>query len=143
MVSFDADEAVREREAMAAISKALESLEQHSARQRVLRWAAQTFQVDLSAPTNAPEIAGAPLVEVARRLVTDPVAVLLLVGVVDDAGYVAGLRQDEPAFALRPCEAGELSAWPTAGASWPQAEIDPASTRTPGPMVEESETFLT
>ena len=63
MVSFDADEAVREREAMAAISKALETLEQHSARLRVLRWAAQTFQVDLSASTHTPEIAGAPFVE--------------------------------------------------------------------------------
>ena len=48
---------------MAAISKALESLEQQSARLRVLRWAAQTFQVDLSAPTHVPEIAGAPFVE--------------------------------------------------------------------------------
>ena len=63
MVSFDADEVVREREAMTAISKALESLEHQSARQRVLRWAAQTFQVDLSASTHVPEIAGAPLVE--------------------------------------------------------------------------------
>ena len=63
MVSYDADDVVREREAMAAISKALESLEQQSARQRVLRWAAQKFQVDLSASTSTPEIAGAPLVE--------------------------------------------------------------------------------
>jgi hypothetical protein len=62
MVFFDADDVVREREAMAAVSKALESLDQPSARQRVLRWAAQTFQVDLSASTDLPEIAGAPLI---------------------------------------------------------------------------------
>ena len=63
MVSFDADDVVREREAMATIAKALETLEQHTARQRVLRWAAQTFQVDLSPSTQVPESVGAPFVE--------------------------------------------------------------------------------
>src|SRR5438445_7706861 len=61
MVSFDADDVVREREAMAAIAKVLETLGQHAARTRVLRWAAETFYVDLV--SSVPETAGAPFVE--------------------------------------------------------------------------------
>src|ERR1043166_9211598 len=63
MVSFDADDVVLEREAMAAIAKALETLGQHSARQRVLRWAALTFNVELASASPVPDAAGAPFVE--------------------------------------------------------------------------------
>ena len=51
--------------------------------------------------------ARAPGVEVGRVGVADPVAVLLLVGMVDDAGDVAGLGQHEAAAALQPRQAFE------------------------------------
>ena len=61
MVFYDAEDAVREHEAMAAIDRALEALDQPSARQRVLRWAARKFQVETAAPMNG--TIGAPFVE--------------------------------------------------------------------------------
>jgi len=63
MVLYDADDVVTEREAMAAIDRALETLKQPSARQRVMRWAAEKFHVDTSASTPAHGTIGAPYVE--------------------------------------------------------------------------------
>jgi hypothetical protein len=63
MVSYDADDVVREREAMAAIDRALETLKQPSARQRVMRWAAEKFHLETSASTPVHETVGAPLGE--------------------------------------------------------------------------------
>jgi hypothetical protein len=71
MVFYDADEVVKEREAMAAIDRALESLEHTSARQRVLRWAAQRFNLEASAP--APATIGAPFVEQSDPALNDGV----------------------------------------------------------------------
>jgi hypothetical protein len=64
MVFYDANDVVTEREAMAAIDRALETLKQPSARQRVLRWAAEKFHLDTSASMPAQgTIVGAPFVE--------------------------------------------------------------------------------
>ena len=48
---------------MAAIDRALEALDQPAARQRVLRWAAQKFQVETSASGPMQGTIGAPFVE--------------------------------------------------------------------------------
>src|SRR5712691_9167574 len=63
MVSYDADDVVLEREAMAAIDRALGTLDQPAARQRVMRWAAEKFHLETlpSRPTHA--TVGAPFVE--------------------------------------------------------------------------------
>jgi hypothetical protein len=63
MVFYDADDVVTEREAMAAIDRALETLKQPSARQRVMRWAAEKFHLETSASTPAQRAVGAPLAE--------------------------------------------------------------------------------
>lgn len=63
MVFYDAEDAVQEHEAMAAIDRALEALDQPSARQRVLRWAARKFQVETAASTPMHGTIGAPFVE--------------------------------------------------------------------------------
>jgi hypothetical protein len=63
MVFYAPDDVVTEREAMAAIDRALETLKQPSARQRVMRWAAQKFQVEMSASTPVHGTVGAPLAE--------------------------------------------------------------------------------
>ena len=63
MVFYDADDLVREREAMAAIDHALETLKEPSARQRVMRWAAEKFHLETSASTPAQQTVGAPLAE--------------------------------------------------------------------------------
>jgi RecA-family ATPase len=62
MVFYDADDVVTEREAMAAIDRALETLKQPSARQRVMRWAAEKFHID-TASTPSHGTIGAPYVE--------------------------------------------------------------------------------
>jgi hypothetical protein len=63
MVFYDADEAVREHEAMAAIDRALETLDQPAARMRVMRWAARKFQLETPASTQLPASIGAPFIE--------------------------------------------------------------------------------
>jgi hypothetical protein len=73
MVFYDAEEVVKEREAMAAIDRALESLEHTSARQRVLRWAAQKFHLEASASAPAPATIGAPIVEQMDAMLTESV----------------------------------------------------------------------
>ena len=54
--------------------------------------------------------AGPPGFEIGRRVSLNPIAVLLLVGMVDDAGDVAGLRQHEPSAAAKPRQALERGA---------------------------------
>jgi hypothetical protein len=90
MVSYDADDVVREREAMAAIDRALETLDQPSARQRVIRWAAQKFQVETPASASLPGTIGAPFVEQqCDAVLTDGVDV-------DNAAAAEQVRGNEP-----------------------------------------------
>src|SRR5262245_7659725 len=49
----------------------------------------------------------APLVQIGRRDIAHPVAVLLLLRMIDDAGDMAGLRKHETAAALQPRQAFE------------------------------------
>jgi hypothetical protein len=63
MVFYDADDVVREREAMAAIDRALETLDQPAARLRVIRWAVEKFHLETCPATPAHGPIGAPLVE--------------------------------------------------------------------------------
>jgi hypothetical protein len=88
MVSYDADDVVREREAMAAIDRALETLDQPSARQRVIRWAAQKFQVETPASASLPGPIGAPFVEQQSDAV--------LTDGVDHAAAAEQVRGNEP-----------------------------------------------
>ena len=88
MVFYDPDDAVREHEAMAAIDRALEALDQPSARQRVLRWAAQKFQVETSASGPLQGAIGAPFVE--------PQSDTVLTDSVDNAAAAEQVRGNEP-----------------------------------------------
>ena len=60
MVQYDLAELQRELEAMTAIARIVETLDQAAARERVVRWAAEKFQVDVAA-TPALGSVGAPL----------------------------------------------------------------------------------
>jgi hypothetical protein len=85
MVFYDADDLVREREAMAAIDHALETLKEPSARQRVMRWAAAKFHLETS-PTLG--TVGAPLVEQESGTVLNDSA--------DNAAAAEQVRGNEP-----------------------------------------------
>ena len=88
MVFYDAEDAMQEHEAMAAIDRALEALDQPSARQRVLRWAARKFQVETSASAPMHGTIGAPFVQQqSDAVVSDGV---------DNAAAAEQVRGNEP-----------------------------------------------
>lgn len=92
MVSYDADDVVTEREAMAAIDRALETLQQPSARQRVIRWAVEKFHLEASACAPVHGTIGAPLVEQQSDASSN--------GGVDNAAAAEQVRGSEPVDAL-------------------------------------------
>jgi hypothetical protein len=90
MVFYDADDVVSEHEAMAAIDRALETLKQPSARQRVMRWATEKFHLETStsAATAVHGTIGAPFVEqTSDTALNDSV---------DNAAAAEQLRGNEP-----------------------------------------------
>ena len=60
MVQYDLAELRRELEAMTAIARIVETLDRPAARERVVRWAAEKFQVDIAAAPALGSV-GAPL----------------------------------------------------------------------------------
>jgi len=60
MVHYDVADVMRELDAMTAVGQVLSSLDQPAARQRVIRWAAERYQIDLAAAPALGNV-GAPL----------------------------------------------------------------------------------
>jgi hypothetical protein len=63
MVHYDADAVLREIAAMTAIARVLGTLDQTATRERVMRWAADKFHLEIATSAPAPEAIGAPRVE--------------------------------------------------------------------------------
>jgi hypothetical protein len=63
MVHYDSDTVLRELEAMTAIARVLGTLDQTATRERVMRWAADKFHLEIATSAPAPEAIGAPRVE--------------------------------------------------------------------------------
>ena len=63
MVHYDTDGVLRELAAMTAIARVLGTLDQTATRERVMRWAADKFHLEIATSTPAPEAIGAPRVE--------------------------------------------------------------------------------
>jgi len=60
MVQYDVAEVRRELEVMTAVARIVGTLDQPSARERVIRWAAEKFQIDIAATPPLGSV-GAPL----------------------------------------------------------------------------------
>ena len=63
MVHYDTDAVLQEIAAMTAIARVLGTLDQTATRERVMRWAADKFHLEIASAAPAPEAIGAPRVE--------------------------------------------------------------------------------
>jgi hypothetical protein len=89
------DEFLRELEAMSVIEQVLETLEQPAARHRVLRWAAEKFQLADIASVPVPSAIGAPVVVAPEVQEDEP-----LDGFEEPASAAEQVRGEEPLDAL-------------------------------------------